>query len=73
MPGMVKKKIQRYRNVSRSIAKVIEHERESLMKSNETFDIEEKELGIDSLLLAPATIGHLVLAMVNRTPQNGLI
>jgi DNA-binding transcriptional MerR regulator len=42
--------IERYRNISRSIASIIEFEKESAMDTNREFDIEEKEL--DTILIA---------------------
>jgi len=46
----IRGKIHRYKEISRSIETIIQTERESTMKSNQSFDIEEKDL--DSILIA---------------------
>jgi DNA-binding transcriptional MerR regulator len=46
----VKGKIDRYRDISRSIASIIEYEKESAMDKSREFDIEEKEL--ETILIA---------------------
>ncbi len=48
--GEIRNKIDRYKEISRSIESLIIYERENKMKTEESFDIEEKE--VETLLIA---------------------
>ena len=48
--GEIRNKINRYKEISRSIESLINYERENKMKTEEEFDIEEKE--VETMLIA---------------------